>query len=277
MLDRDTSVDLAAPGRAKIVPFGAELAEIPNRIGSRGDRLRFDRFDLGIQDRTHLLRDDAAKVLLEIELVDDIEKAPVVEKDQQFAAVFRTAVREWLVARDFEPTPGDRRSAVRVRHLESGILELVPFGRHPGARVSQGFETSAVVASRIGGRIATDPDPVEIAAGVENHRRLETGLGTQSLGERPSLLLVLERGQLKSIETVADDVGRGSNRRPGLEHELDLAAPRDRICWHDEALDIGREPDANVQRWRGLGGDPHCEGDPHQHDREASHQRSIRC
>jgi hypothetical protein len=64
VLGVDAAVDLAARGGADVVPLAVELAEVLERIGAGGDRLRLERLDLGVLVRPHLRGNHPAEVLL---------------------------------------------------------------------------------------------------------------------------------------------------------------------------------------------------------------------
>ncbi len=87
MLPRETDVGLTGGTGADVVSLAAKLAEVADGVGASGDGLGLQSFDLIVDPRSHLRRHDAAEIVLEIELVDDVEKATAVDEDARGSAV----------------------------------------------------------------------------------------------------------------------------------------------------------------------------------------------
>ena len=80
-------VHLARVGRADVVALVPVLPEVPLDVGARRDGLRLQRLDLSERRRVELVRDDAAQVLLERQLVDDRQRAARVAEHFERAAI----------------------------------------------------------------------------------------------------------------------------------------------------------------------------------------------
>src|SRR5216683_1443316 len=87
LLPRETDVGLTGGTGADVVSLAAKLAEVADGVGASGDGLGLQSFDLIVDPRSHLRRHDAAEIVLEIELVDDVEKATAVDEDARGSAV----------------------------------------------------------------------------------------------------------------------------------------------------------------------------------------------
>ncbi len=87
MLVVHAAVDLAARRAAQVVALVGELAQVAQRVGARRDRLRLRGLELRVGAGAELARHDAAQVVLERQLVDQVETAAVVEEDHDLAPI----------------------------------------------------------------------------------------------------------------------------------------------------------------------------------------------
>ncbi len=87
VLDLHAAVDLAAGRGADVVALAGELAQVAQGVGARRHRLGLERLQVVEHLGPHLARHDAAQVVLEVDLVDQVERAAAVEVDQDAAAV----------------------------------------------------------------------------------------------------------------------------------------------------------------------------------------------
>ena len=85
LLGGGAAVDLAAGRRAQIVALCREVAAPLDGVGPRRDGLRLQGLELVVNARPHLERDDAEKVLLEADPVDDV-KRPAGGRHEKYVA-----------------------------------------------------------------------------------------------------------------------------------------------------------------------------------------------
>ena len=109
VLRRETGVGLAFSRAAQVVAFRLELAAVRERVRARRDGLRLQRFDLVVAFGSHLRRDDPVEVLVEVQAIDDVQRAARIRENEEAAAV------RLLLERN---APGHARTGRRGKDLD---------------------------------------------------------------------------------------------------------------------------------------------------------------
>ncbi len=246
------AVDLAARRGADVEALGVELAEVARRVGARRHRLRLERFELGVGGGAELPRHDAAQVLLERHLVDDVEGAAVVEVDEDAAAVTVAADEDAgaVGVLDREPASAHRHRQVALQQPQRGVADAAALAHHPGVADAEAGEAAPRRLRRLAARVAADAHAVEAAFGLE-HRVGGLAGGAAKVGrERLGLAGVAQGSHLDAEDAGLGALGRGvdaqgAGERPGLPFP-DGTQPGGAAGEGDAAL-VGEQADAEQE------------------------------
>ena len=81
MLHGHAAVDLAARGGADVVALAGELAQVAQGVGAGRHGLGLEGLDLVVLLGAHLARHHASQVVLHRQLVDQVQRAAIVQED----------------------------------------------------------------------------------------------------------------------------------------------------------------------------------------------------
>ena len=257
MLYLQSAIDLAQGRSADVVALFVVLAAMPDRVGARRDRLRLRRFELRIELRSQLDRDDGAHIVLERSRVHDVEAGTVVDEQLERAPVAAAENVHDAPGR-LEPEPPAGNPADPVDH-EGGILQHPALDHDPDVVEPFDLKPAAGFLGLLPAAVAAHADPIEAGRGVEDRVRV---LGEQlgETGGEPLRLPPIPEGRY--LEPMIAWT-RPARRRSHAETPVDHVAfavlghqPRGRLAAGNlQAVQVRRQSHPDLRRQRGGPGD----------------------